>query len=104
MYERGYTDAIKDVAKVTDECLIECFTWVSDHNGRHCCRVLRENGVAPSTTCSGRSTIKNGKVVLSNTCGEPCSFVCEDAQAFSIEVERIKQYSVLISRAIQRLS
>lgn len=79
--------------------------WLFDHrlshsNGRICGRRLNENGVAGTEyTCAGKTKIVNGVVLFTGTCGEPCTFVCNDADAYRKSVETLRMYEKLIEEA-----
>lgn len=77
---------------LTDAQLTWLFTkHLSNHNGFQCCRRLTENGI-PETAyiCQGKTKIVEGKLKYENTCGEPCSFVCKDADRLRQEIEHVQ--------------
>jgi len=80
-------------------------TWllnnhVSSHNGFRCSRVLIENGILSTRhICEAISTVQDGKLKVHATCGEPCSFVCEDANELAKELDLIKFYQRIIDEA-----
>ena len=86
---------------LTDAQILACFvSGLTDHNGQRCCRVLTENGIASTRrTCQGHTKVQNGKVTLHDTCGEPCSFICQDAQDFHNAVVLLQCYDEIIERA-----
>ena len=43
-----------------------------------------------SRTCTGRLKVIEGKVKMIDTCGEPCSFVCDTSREFDKNVSRVK--------------
>lgn len=86
---------------LTDRQILEVFIQgLSDSNGRKCGIVLCENGLVETRrVCGGRSEIKNGRVELHDTCGEPCTFVCDNSRKFSEAVQQVKLYDRLIEQA-----
>ncbi len=84
---------------LTDAQILCCFGGgkLRDYNGKRCYRVLYENGVVSTRlTCQGHTKIENGKVTLHDTCGEPCSFVCDDAQQYQRAVKKLIFYNKLL--------
>lgn len=83
---------------LTDRQILNCFTHgLSDSNGRRCGRRLTENGVASTShPCLGEAKIVKGKVILIDTCGEPCSFICDNARSFQNKVETLLSYEKII--------
>ena len=71
---------------------------VSSHNGFHCLCVMRD-GVGEPYRCSGETRIRHGRLeFVDNGCGEPCSFVCDNARKLSEEIEQIKRYDTIITK------
>lgn len=57
----------------------------------NCNIVLMENmSWKDSRTCTGRLKVVDGKVKMVDTCGEPCSFVCDTSREFDKNVSRVK--------------
>lgn len=87
---------------LTDKELLAAYDGpdgLSHENGFQCGRRLTENGVLGTEyTCRGHAAIQGGKVKLKDTCGEPCSYVCDDSQALSKSVESLKYYDKIIRR------
>ncbi len=85
---------------MTDEKLTWLFhNRLSSHNGFVCGRIRRENGCLPEFRCEGQTTIVNGRLKYTGTCGEPCSFICDDANALQKEIDLVQQYASVIDEA-----
>lgn len=55
-----------------------------------CNRRLDENGVAGTQyICSGHLKISGGKMSFAETCGEPCTYICKEAQRFQDTLDYI---------------
>lgn len=80
-------------------------TWIfqerlTSHNGFRCGRQLSDNGVRGTEyTCEGRTTIVNGRLKYDGTCGEPCSFICEDASALQHDIDHVIDVAKIIDEA-----
>lgn len=76
---------------LTDEQILAAVerNMLNCHNGRKCGRVHYENGVGPAQVCEGRAAIVGGRLKYDGTCGEPCSFICDDGQAFQREIDNL---------------
>lgn len=72
---------------------------LSHHNAFRC--GLTTPGRVP-TVCAGRAVIRDGRVNLLNTCGEPCTYVCENTGRLAQEVERVQAYDRLILEAKEK--
>ncbi len=56
-----------------------------------CHVVLRENmSWKDSRNCTGRLAVVNGKVQIIDSCGEPCSFVCDTSREFDKNTQRVR--------------
>lgn len=89
---------------MTDEQLTWLFQHrLSCHNGFACCRLLRDSPVYPGAPrCEGRTTIVNGRLKYDGTCGEPCSFICDDADSLQKDIDTAQRYASLIDEARRR--
>lgn len=80
-------------------------TWIfknrlSSHNGFRCGRHLMENGVKGTEyICEGKTSIINGRLKYTGTCGEPCSFICDDANSLQDEIDTVIRISKIIDEA-----
>lgn len=85
---------------MTDEQLVWIFNnRLSSNNGFSCNRILRENGCPPDYICEGQTTIVNGHLKYNGTCGEPCSFICDNAQELQKDIDTLQQYAKIIDEA-----
>lgn len=85
-----------NVTKITDHQLY----WlhrerITSHNGFSCNRRMGYDG----SVCEGTMSIINGKLKYDGTCGEPCSFICRDAQALQDSINNVIQMDRLITEA-----
>jgi hypothetical protein len=89
---------------MTDEQLLWIFrNRLSSHNGFGCGRTRRENGCLPDFRCEGQTSIIAGRLKYTGTCGEPCSFICNDADALQKDIDLVQQYAALIDEARSKL-
>lgn len=87
---------------LTDEQLSWLFhNRISHHNGFSCNRTMRENMSDPPYICCGKSEIIHGKLIITKSCGEPCTFVCKEAYALAQDIEMIKTHEKFIEEARQ---
>lgn len=88
---------------MTDEQL----TWIfqhrlSHHNGFRCCRLLMGSALYPGAPrCEGQTTIVKGRLRYTGTCGEPCSFICDDADALQKDIDTLLRHAKIIDDARQ---
>lgn len=86
---------------MTDEQL----TWIfqnrlSSHNGFKCCRLLKGCALYPSAPrCEGQTIIIKGRLRFTGTCGEPCSFICDDADSLQKDISTLLQYAKVIDES-----
>lgn len=86
---------------MTDEQLAWIFqNRLSSHNGFKCCRLLMGSAIYPGAPrCEGQTTIVKGRLRYTGTCGEPCSFICDDADSLQKDIDTLLQYARVIDDA-----
>jgi hypothetical protein len=90
---------------LTDAQLTWAFShYLSHHNGFSCgayhwtslSGAIRESSYR---YCAGKADIVGGRIKLSFTCGEPCSFVCKSTGKFKEALDQLVLYDKIIEEA-----
>lgn len=86
---------------MTDEQLTWLFrNRLTSHNGFGCNRLLQGGPLYPGAPrCEGQTSIVKGRLKYTGTCGEPCSFICDDADALQKDIDLVLQYARVIDEA-----